>query len=150
MAGAAKAAAASGAGADSDEDDDDEDDDMFGDDSDEDDILAIKAKQAQAAAAKSGKVKKAKIEKTSVVWDVKPADTEVDLDVIETKIRAIEMPGLTWGGQFKKSPVAYGIFKLVISAVCEDEKTSIQDIEDTIESWEEVGSLDQLDMQKVT
>ncbi|KAA0148010.1 hypothetical protein FNF29_06954 [Cafeteria roenbergensis] len=39
---------------------------------------------------------------------------------------------------------------LVISAVVEDEKTSLTDIEEEIESWEEVGSLDQLDMQKVT
>ncbi|CAE7383847.1 unnamed protein product [Symbiodinium sp. KB8] len=150
-------AAASGAGgkkaADSDdEDDDDEGDDLFGggDDDSEVDVLDLKAKAAAAAAAASGKIKKKKIEKTSVVWEVKPAEVETDLDEVEAKIRAITQEGLRWGQEFKKVPVAFGIVKLVISAVVEDEKTSLTDIEEEIESWEEVGSLDQLDMQKVT
>lgn len=156
VAGAATAAA-SGAGgkkaadSDDDSDEDDEDDGLFGDDDDEEvDVLDLKAKAAAAAAAASGKIKKKKIEKTSVVWEVKPAEVETDLDAIEAKIRAITQDGLRWGQEFKKVPVAYGIVKLVISAVVEDDKTSLSDIEEEIESWEDVGSLDQLDMQKVT
>jgi elongation factor 1-beta len=113
-------------------------------------VDAKAAHAAAAAAAASGKIKKKKIEKTSVVWEVKPAEVETDLDEVEAKIRAITQEGLRWGQEFKKVPVAFGIVKLVISAVVEDEKTSLTDIEEEIESWEEVGSLDQLDMQKVT
>lgn len=152
VAGAAKAAA-SGAGDDDDEDDD-EDDDMFGDDSDGEDAgaaLAAKAAAAKAAAAKKAGGKKKKIEKTSIVWEVKPAEVDSDLDAVEERIRGITMEGLKWGEVFQKVPVAFGIVKLVISAVCEDEKTSIVDIEDEIESWDDlVGSIEQLDMQKVT
>lgn len=149
--GAAAAAVASGAGGDSDDDDDD-DDDLFGDgDSDEEDILAAKAKAAEAKAKADGKKKKKKkIEKTSVVWEVKPADSETDLDAVEAQIRSISKDGLAWGEEFRKVPVAFGIFKLVISCVVEDEKVSLQEVEDEIDSWEDVGSLEQLDMQKVT
>jgi elongation factor 1-beta len=157
------AVAASGAGkptkggkpakkaADSDEEDDDDAGDMFGDSDDDGDALAaIKAKQEAAKAAAKPAKKKA-VEKTSVVWEVKPADVDVDLDAVAAKIHAIAKDGLSWSAEFPKKPIAFGLFKLMVQCVVEDEKVSLQEIEDEIASWEDlISSVDQLDMQKVT
>lgn len=34
------------------------------------------------------------------------------------------MDGLSWKTEYKKEPIAYGVFKLVIGAVVEDAKVS--------------------------
>ena len=36
----------------------------------------------------------------------------------------------TWKTEFKKEPVAYGVFKIVIGCVVEDEKVSVDDIQE--------------------
>jgi translation elongation factor EF-1beta len=38
------------------------------------------------------------------------------------------MDGLAWKEETKKEPVAFGIFKLIIGAVIEDEKVSTDDV----------------------
>jgi hypothetical protein len=43
------------------------------------------------------------------------------------------MDGLLWGAEFKIVDVAYGIQKLIVQAVVEDEKVGLQDIEDKFE-----------------
>lgn len=157
-AAAAAAAPAKGKGpvkgkvADDDDEDEEEGDDDGGlfddDDDDEDAAAAAKAKAAAAAGAKGEKKKR--VEKTSILWEVKPADDEVDLAEIERRIRGIEMEGLVWGMEFKREPVAFGIFKLVVQAIVEDDKVGADDIEEQIQSWEDiVSSIDQLGMQKI-
>ena len=43
------------------------------------------------------------------------------------------MDGLFWKTEWKKEPVAYGIFKIVIGATVEDEKVSTDTVADTPE-----------------
>ena len=52
------------------------------------------------------------------------------------------MAGLVWKTEFKKEPVAFGIFKIVIGAAIEDEKVSTDDVAEEIEDMECVQSVD--------
>ena len=69
---------------------------------------------------------------------------ETDLDALAAKILAIEKDGLFWKTEYKKEPVAFGIFKLIIGFVIEDDKVSVDnDIIPMLEEWEdEVQSVD--------
>jgi translation elongation factor EF-1beta len=55
---------------------------------------------------------------------------------LEANVRKISMEGLTWGGS-KLVPVGYGIKKLQINLVVEDEKVSIDELQQRIEEDEE-------------
>jgi len=101
----------------------DDDFDPFADDG-EDDSAAKEALAKKAAEAKDKKVKAAPIAKSIIVWEVKPWGEETDLDELAKKILAIEMDGLAWKTEYKKEPIAYGVFKIVIGAVVEDLKVS--------------------------
>ena len=53
------------------------------------------------------------------------------------------MDGLVWKTEYKKEPIAYGVFKLVIGAVVEDLKVSTDDVQDKmIEFEDDVQSVD--------
>merc|ERR1712142_812050 len=107
------------------DDDEDEDDfELFGsDEEEEEETEEEKAKKAELL--KKYHEKKAKkpalIAKSNIVLDVKPWDDETDLVEVEKMVRAIEMDGLVWGNS-KLVPLAFGIKKLQISCVVEDEK----------------------------
>ena len=92
--------------------------------------------KAKAAAAGKDK-KKAVIAKTLIVWEVKPWEAETNLDDMAKLILAIKIDGLEWKTEYKKEPVAFGVFKLVIGAVVEDEKVSTDDVQERIESFED-------------
>ena len=48
-----------------------------------------------------------------------------------------------WGQKTEKKPLAFGIFKLVVTAVVEDEKVSTDDLTEQIEGFEDhVQSVD--------
>lgn len=55
---------------------------------------------------------------------------------LEAKLRTIEMDGLTWGAS-QLVPLAFGIKKLQVNLVVEDEKVSIDDLQAQIETDEE-------------
>ena len=55
---------------------------------------------------------------------------------LETNMRQIEMEGLTWGAS-KLVPVGFGIKKLQVNLVVEDEKVSIDDLQAKIEEDED-------------
>jgi len=132
------------------EEEEDEDDfDMFGSD-DEVDEEAEAEKQRRLAAYAEKKAKKpALIAKSNVILDVKPWDDETDLAAMETEIRKIETEGLLWGKADKK-PVAFGVFKLVICAVVEDDKVSVDWLEEQITNLEDyVQSVDVAAFQKI-
>lgn len=93
--------------------------------------------KAKAAAAGKDK-KKDIIAKSLIVWEVKPYEAETDLDELAKQILAIEMDGLDWKTEYKKEPVAYGVFKIVIGAVVEDEKVSTDDVQEKIEAFEDL------------
>jgi len=131
------------------EEEDDDDFDMFGSD-DEVDEEAEAEKQRRLAAYAEKKAKKpALIAKSNVILDVKPWDDETDLGAMEVEIRKIETEGLLWGKADKK-PVAFGVFKLVICAVVEDDKVSVDWLEEQITNLEDyVQSVDVAAFQKI-
>ena len=55
---------------------------------------------------------------------------------LETNMRAIEMDGLTWGASTLVA-VGFGIKKLQVTLVVEDEKVSIDDLQQQIEGDED-------------
>merc|ERR1712137_315043 len=138
-----KVAAAAGAGADS--DDDDSDDDLFGDD----DKPKAPKKKPVAVAKKAAAKKPEKVAKTQLVFEVKPEEAETDLKQVEADIRAITMDGLSWGEEFGTVPVGYGINKLVVQCVVEDEKVSVDDLEESVQDLDGVQSTDMIAMNKM-
>ena len=78
-------------------------------------------------------VKKAKkappVAKSLVILEVKPWGPETNLDELGKKIiNEVVQDGLVWKTEFKKEPIAYGIHKIVIGCVVEDEKVSVDDL----------------------
>ena len=78
------------------------------------------------------------IAQSLVMFEVKSADSETDLDKVAQNIFKIKMEGLYWKTEFKKEPVAFGIFKLIIGVTVEDEKVSVDGLQEKIEEFEEV------------
>jgi elongation factor 1-beta len=111
--------------------------DLFGDDDEGDAEAAKKA----AAAAKEGAKKKKKevIAMSLVMLDVKPSDDEVDLDKLAQRLfTEITQEGLFWKTEYKKEPVAFGIFKLIVGFSLEDEKVSVDEVVERIEALEDM------------
>lgn len=74
--------------------------------------------------------------------DVKPWDDETDMKQMEVEVRKIVSEGLLWGAA-KLVPLAFGIHKLQISCVVEDDKVSIDWLTEEIEKNEDfVQSVD--------
>lgn len=73
-----------------------------------------------------------------VMLEVKPLDDTTNLDQLAEKIiKEIVQDGLCWGKEYKKEPIAFGIFKLIIGFSLEDEKVSVDDVVEKIEAFEE-------------
>jgi len=117
--------------------DEDEDVDLFGSDDEEEDAEAAKVREARLAAYADKKGKKpALVAKSNVILDVKPWSDETDMKELETAVRSITMDGLLWGVS-KLVPLAYGIKKLQITTVVEDDKVSIEELTEKIEAFED-------------
>ncbi|KAF8975549.1 Translation elongation factor 1 beta [Entomortierella lignicola] len=129
---------------------DDEDVDLFGSDDDEVDEEAEKLKQQRLAEYAAKKALKPKtIAKSMCTLDVKPWDDETDMVALEAHVRGITMDGLLWG-QSKLVPIGYGIKKLQINCVIEDELVSLDALEEQIVAAEDyVQSMDMAAMQKI-
>ena len=111
---------------------------LVGDGNEED---AASAKQApESAKTDAGQEEKIVIEKSLVILEVKPSDDTIDLDALGERIlREIQKDGLSWKTEFKKEPVAHGIFKLIIGAAVEDAKVSVDnDIVGKIEEMDDM------------
>ncbi|KAK0289403.1 hypothetical protein LTR35_002600 [Friedmanniomyces endolithicus] len=124
--------------------------DLFGSDDEEEDAEAVRIREerlAQYAQKKAGKTKPAA--KSIVTMDVKPWDDETDMKALESSVRAIEKDGLTWGAS-KLVAVGFGIKKLQINLVVEDEKVSLEELQEQIDELEDyVQSSDIAAMQKL-
>ncbi|KAJ5620016.1 elongation factor 1-beta [Penicillium lagena] len=130
--------------------DDSDEEDLFGSDSEEEDD-AHKAEReknlAEYRKKKEGKTKPAA--KSIVTLEVKPWDDETNMQELEANVRAIEMDGLVWGAS-KLVAVGFGIKKLQINLVIEDEKVSLDELQQQIEEDEDhVQSTDVAAMQKL-
>jgi translation elongation factor EF-1beta len=145
-------------------DDDDDDDDLFGDDDDEEadekdpdaffksqgmSAAEIRKKKAQALAHAAKTM--AKGSRTQVVFEVKPWESDCDLVALWKKIITNKLDGLVWGEGYNLVPVAFGVKKLVLSTVMDDQKIqSTEDIEDLINQYEdEVQSCDMTTMNRL-
>lgn len=74
-----------------------------------------------------------------VMLEVKPLDDTTNLDELAKKLFAeIVQDGLFWKTEYKKEPVAFGIYKLIVGFSCEDEKVSVDDIVEKIEDLQEL------------
>lgn len=124
---------------------------MFGSDDEEVDEAAEKLKQQRLAeyhAKKAAKPAKPAA-KSIVTLDVKPWDDETDLEALLAHVKSIEMDGLVWGAS-QWIPIGFGIKKLQINCVVEDDKVSLDDLAEAIEAAEDhVQSTDVAAMQKL-
>ncbi|KAL6448653.1 hypothetical protein ACFW04_000480 [Cataglyphis niger] len=156
---------------------DDDDLDLFGSDEEEDaEAAKIREERLKAYAEKKSK-KPAVIAKSSIVLDVKSWGDETDMKEMENAVRSIEMDGLIWGAcklysfycsvnvqiyymnkllnkfyifTAKLVPVGYGINKLQIMCVIEDEKVSVDLLIEQIQEFENlVQSVDIASFNKI-
>uniref|UniRef100_A0A8C6ZVB7 Elongation factor 1-delta n=1 Tax=Nothoprocta perdicaria TaxID=30464 RepID=A0A8C6ZVB7_NOTPE len=125
------------------EDDEDDDIDLFGSDDEEEDQEAAKVREERLRQYAEKKAKKpGLIAKSSILLDVKPWDDETDMAKMEECVRSIHMDGLVWGAS-KLVPVGYGIKKLQIQCVVEDDKVGTDILEEEITKFEDyVQSVD--------
>lgn len=80
------------------------------------------------------------IAKSNIILDVKPWDDETDMKAMEEAVRSVSTDGLLWGAA-KLVPLAYGINKLQISCVVEDDKVSVDWLTEEIEKFEDFVSI---------
>ncbi|XP_065095830.1 probable elongation factor 1-delta isoform X2 [Ochlerotatus camptorhynchus] len=122
---------------------DDDDVDLFGSEDEDEDKAAAELREKRLAeyAAKKSK-KPALIAKSNVILDIKPWDDETDMKQMELEVRKVTMDGLLLGAS-KLVPLAYGIHKLQMSCVIEDDKVSVDELQEKIEQIEDyVQSVD--------
>ena len=122
---------------------DDDDVDLFASD-EEEDAEAERLKEQRLAEYRAKKAAKGPgpAAKSSVLIDVKPWDNETDLAEMERQVRSIQMDGLKWGGS-QLLPIGYGINKLQINCIVEDDKVGTDLLEEAICGLEDlVQSID--------
>ncbi|KAL0073868.1 hypothetical protein J3Q64DRAFT_1808519 [Phycomyces blakesleeanus] len=124
--------------------------DLFGSDDDEVDEEAEKVKAQRLAEYQAKKANKPKtIAKTTITLDVKPWDDETNMEALTKAVKGIAMDGLLWGGS-QLVAIGFGIKKLQINCVVEDDKVSMDDLSDKITALEDyVQSVDVAAMQKI-
>lgn len=129
---------------------DGDDVDLFGSDSEEDaELERQKAQRLAEYQAKKAAKGPGPVAKSSVLIDVKPWDDTTDLAVMEKHVRAIQMDGLLWGAS-QLVPIGYGIRKLQISCVIEDDKVGTDILEEAITGIEDyVQSMDIASFNKI-
>lgn len=130
--------------------DDDDDIDLFGSDDEEESEEAKRLREERLAQYESKKAKKpALVAKSSILLDVKPWDDETDMAKLEECVRSIQADGLVWGSS-KLVPVGYGIKKLQIQCVVEDDKVGTDMLEEQITAFEDyVQSMDVAAFNKI-
>ncbi|KAM6933008.1 phenylalanine--tRNA ligase beta subunit [Xenentodon cancila] len=128
----------------------DDDIDLFGSDDEAESAEAARIKEQRLAEYATKKSKKpAVVAKSSILLDVKPWDDETDMAKLEECVRSVSVDGLLWG-QSKLVPVGYGIKKLQIGCVVEDDKVGTDMLEEAITAFEEyVQSVDVAAFNKI-
>ncbi|XP_071402258.1 eukaryotic translation elongation factor 1 delta b (guanine nucleotide exchange protein) isoform X1 [Centroberyx affinis] len=131
------------------EDEEDDDDiDLFGSDDEDPEAERLKEQRLKEYAERKAK-KPALIAKSSILLDVKPWDDETDMVKLEECVRSVHADGLLWGTS-KLVPVGYGIKKLQIACVVEDDKVGTDMLEEEITKFEDyVQSVDVAAFNKI-
>uniref|UniRef100_A0A8C6CP51 Eukaryotic translation elongation factor 1 beta 2 n=1 Tax=Moschus moschiferus TaxID=68415 RepID=A0A8C6CP51_MOSMO len=129
---------------------DDDDIDLFGSEEEEESEEAKRLREEHLAQYESKKVRKpALVSKSSILLDMKPWDDETDMTKLEECVRSIQADGLVWGS-FKLVPVGYGIKKLQIQCVVEDDKLGTDMLEEQITAFNKyVQSMDVAAFNKI-
>ena len=66
------------------------------------------------------------------------------------KILTLTGDGIYWKTEYKKEPVAFGIYKLIIGVTVEDEKVSVDGLQEKIEAFDDmVQSVEILAFNKI-
>jgi elongation factor 1-beta len=117
--------------------DDDDDFELFGSDEETDEAVEKLKQERLAAYAAKKSTKPVLIAKSSIVLDVKPWDDETDMNKMEECVRSVVADGLLWGAS-KFVPLAYGIKKLQINCVVEDDKVGTDFLEEEITKFEDL------------
>ncbi|KAK2490153.1 hypothetical protein MC885_006586 [Smutsia gigantea] len=124
------------------EDDEGDGIDLFGSDGEEDKEAAQLREERLRQYAERKARKPVPAAKSSILLDVKPWDDETDMAQLEACVRSVQLDGLTWGGS-KLVPVGYGVHKLQIQCVVEDDKVGTDLLEEEITKFEKhVQSVD--------
>ena len=125
----------------------DDDFDLFGEETAEEKATKEKMKQEKKGKKKD---KKKPVDKSHVIMEIKGWEEGQDLEALAKKIiSTIKKDGLQWNTGYKLEEVAFGIKKLVIAFLAEDDKVSVQEITDELESWEdEIQSVDVVSFNK--
>lgn len=134
------------------DEEDDDDFDLFASSDEEEEVdeesEKIKAERVAKYHEKKGK-KPALVPKSNILLDIKPWADDTDMVEVERLVREIVADGLVWGSS-KLVPVAYGIKKLQISCVVEDDKIGTDFLEEAITAFDDhVQSMDVAAFNKV-
>lgn len=124
--------------------------DLFGsDDEDDEEAERIRAERAAEYQKKKAAKGPAAASKSLVTLDVKGWDDETDMNELTENVKKISMDGLVWGSH-QLVPVGFGINKLQINCVVEDDKVSLDDLAELIQEDEDhVQSVDVAAMSKL-
>jgi len=122
----------------SDAQDEDDDFQLFGSDDEAEAEAAQRLKEERVRMYEEKKKnKEAVVAKSNIVLDVKPWDDETSMADMEKAVRSVAAEGLLWGAS-RLVPLAYGIHKLQISCVVEDEKVGVDFLEEEITKHEDL------------
>ena len=121
--------------------------DLFGEENEDDKKLKEQMKQKNKEKKKD---KKKPVDKSHVILEIKGWEERQDLEALAKKIiSTIQKDGLQWNTGYKLEEVAFGIKKLVIAFLAEDDKCSVQEVQDILESWEdEIQSVEVVSFNK--
>ena len=119
--------------------------DLFGEGNEEEAQKIIDEKKKKDAEKKKEKKKEAA--KSYIRFEVKVHDTATNLDDLAARIyKEVNMDGLRWEKDYSLEPFAYGVNKLVISCVIEDDKVSSDDIIETITGFDDEELVQSVDI----
>merc|ERR1712166_1229221 len=73
-----------------------------------------------------------------IMMEVKPVDDTTDLDALAKRLfENVKQEGLFWKTEYKKEPVAFGIFKLIVGFSCVDDEASVDQVVEDIEAMDD-------------
>lgn len=128
----------------------DEEYDPFAEETQEDKEKLENMKKKNKEDSKKKKDKKGTA-RSFILIEVKGWDSEQNLDALAQKIiKEIKMEGLQWKEEYKLADVAFGVKKIILGMVVEDEICSVDDITEKLESWEDdIQSVDIISFNKL-